>query len=139
MIRSAAREGRYSDPAAEKLLGDVLIRRQQKIAEAYLPAINPLVDFALSDDGRLRFRNAALDAGVAMAPTGGYSASWSAFDNATGPGPSLGPATTAVSGELAAQAERLEALVSRFQLKQGMLEKRRAERAPRPMEEVALV
>ena len=50
MIRSAVRAGRYSDTAAEALLVDVLIKRRQKIAAAYLPAINPLVDFALSGD-----------------------------------------------------------------------------------------
>ncbi len=47
MIRAAVRTGEYSDPAAEALLTDVLIKRRQKIAAAYLPAINPLVDFAL--------------------------------------------------------------------------------------------
>ena len=54
------------------LLTDVLIKRRQKIAAAYLPAINPLVDFALSEDGRLSFSNAAVAAGIATAPAAGY-------------------------------------------------------------------
>ena len=35
------RTGGYSDPAAEELLADVLIKRRQKIADAYLPADQP--------------------------------------------------------------------------------------------------
>ena len=45
----------------------------------------------------------------------------------------------ATAEELAAQAERLESLVGRFQLKQGMLEKRKSERGPRVVEEPVLV
>ena len=36
MIRAVVRTGKYSDPAAEALLADVLIKRRQKIAAAYL-------------------------------------------------------------------------------------------------------
>ena len=104
MVRAAVETARYSDPAAAKLLGDVLIARRQKIAETYLPAVNPLVDFSLSSDGRLRFRNAAVDAGVSTPPASGYTANWAEFDNATGEARPLGPATTSLSNDIPAPA-----------------------------------
>jgi len=94
MIRSAVRTGRYSDPAAEALLANTLIKRRAKIAEAYLPALNPLVDFALSAEGRLQFRNVAVDAGVATPPAGGYTAGWSVFDNSSGESKPIGSVTS---------------------------------------------
>jgi len=83
MIRAAVHAGQYSDPAAEKYLADVLIKRRDKVASTYLTAVNPVVSPRLDAAGRLTFENAAFASRVANgAPT--YRASWFQFDNATG-------------------------------------------------------
>jgi hypothetical protein len=83
LIRAAVHEGQFSDSAAENHLAAVIMKRRDKIAQAYLPAINPVVDPKLSSDGTLTFENAAVAAGVAEAPPK-YTTTWSWFDNATG-------------------------------------------------------
>jgi hypothetical protein len=104
MIRAMAKTGAYSNPNDEKLLADVLIERRDKIAQAYLNAVNPLVDFSMSADGRLSFRNAAVDARVATAPANGYRATWARFDNATRTATAIGDTTGAAGAPLAAPA-----------------------------------
>jgi hypothetical protein len=81
LIRAAVRTGEYSDPKAEQYLGDVLIKRRNKIASVYLTAVNPIVEPRLAANGRLTFENAAVAAGAAKAPAT-YRASWMLFDNA---------------------------------------------------------
>ncbi|MEO6237536.1 MAG: hypothetical protein ABIQ52_11105 [Vicinamibacterales bacterium] len=83
LIRAVVRTGEFSDPAAEKHLGDVLITRRQKIAETYLTSVTPIVSPRLDASNKLTFENAAVAAGVAKG-TVTYHAAWATFDNATG-------------------------------------------------------
>jgi hypothetical protein len=93
MIRGIGKTANYSNPAAERLLAETLIARRDKIARAYLAAVNPLVDFQF-EDGTLRFVNAAVQAGVAVHPAGGYAADFAVFDNMTNETRPIGTATT---------------------------------------------
>ncbi len=51
MIYAIARTGEFSDPLAAAALAKVLVQRRDKIARTYLPAVNPIVDVALSPEG----------------------------------------------------------------------------------------
>ena len=94
MIRAIVKTGQYSKPTDEKVLADVLVQRRDKIARTYMGAINPLTDFALSADGRLSFKNAAVDAGAGKPPANGYQAVWSSYDNAADTASAIGSPTT---------------------------------------------
>jgi hypothetical protein len=95
MIRAVVHTGEFTDPAAEKSIADILIKRRDKILRAYLPAINPIVSVRLQND-RLSFDNAAVAADVAKAPER-YRASWFEFDNATGESRLIGDTTSATA------------------------------------------
>ena len=101
-IRAAVKTGEFTDPAAEKLLADVLIKRRDRIARTYLAKVNPLTKFAMDGSGVLTFENPAVRAHLADAPKGGYSATWSGFDNAARTSQPVGSPTTGT-------AERLQA------------------------------
>jgi hypothetical protein len=82
MLKALPRVGQFNDPESEEMLAKFLIDRRTAIVRRYLPAVNPIVDLGLDASG-LRFRNAAVDANVAAAPTE-YVVQWLRFDNTTG-------------------------------------------------------
>ena len=100
-VRGIVEKARYSDPRATDYITETLMRRRDKVLAHWLAAVNPLVEFALSDKGELTFANAAQQAGVAP-HADSYRIQWARFDNATGQAADLGPEVS-VTG-LSAQA-----------------------------------
>jgi hypothetical protein len=88
-IRAAVKAGKYSDPAAEKFLGDALIERRDKIGRIWLTIVNPVVDPKLAAAGTLTFENIAARYKFA-APAARYLAVWHRFDNKTGEATPIG-------------------------------------------------
>ena len=82
-IRAIVSKAQYSDPRATDYLTATLIERRNRVLKTWLTGVNPLVDFALTENGELTFRNAAVDAAVAS-PAATYRVKWARFDNATG-------------------------------------------------------
>src|SRR5688572_28530067 len=80
MIRAAVTEARFGAKIPEEFLIKAIADRRLRILQTFLPKVNPIVDPALSPDGRLSFRNAAVDQAVSdRAPS--YRALWYTFDN----------------------------------------------------------
>jgi hypothetical protein len=84
MISELVSLGRFRDEIAEIAVAKFLIERRAAILRKYLVGINPIVDPVLDASGDLRFSNAAVDAGVADPPAGGYAVQWFRFDNESG-------------------------------------------------------
>jgi hypothetical protein len=83
MLRAVVRVGQFDDAPSEAALARFLIERRDAIVRRYLPAVNPVVNVRLTDNGTLTFSNAAVDAAVAKAPAE-YVVRWTRFDNTTG-------------------------------------------------------
>jgi hypothetical protein len=94
MLKAVPRVGRFNDAESEEMITKFLIDRRDAIVRRYLPAVNPVVDVQLTREGALTFRNAAVDAAVAPAPTE-VLVNWLQFDNLTGATTQLG--TTSAS------------------------------------------
>ena len=72
----------FTDPNATRYLTDVVVARRDKVGLAWIPIVNPLVDFVLDASGTLTFGNAAVETGRAT-PAREYRVQWSLFDNVT--------------------------------------------------------
>ena len=104
-ISAAVKTGQFVDPAAEKQLTDVLLKRRDILGRHYTAKVNPLTKFALDGSGVLTFENPAVRAKLAEAPKGGYTASFARFDNTARTSQPVGPAVTSMDERLQAPSD----------------------------------
>lgn len=83
IVRAIVEKARFTDPRATDYLTRTLMRRREKVLQAWLTKVNPLVEFAIGDANELSFQNAAEVEGIATAAEQ-YRVQWARFDNATG-------------------------------------------------------
>jgi hypothetical protein len=100
-IRAVVEKARYSDPAATEYMTKTITARRDKVVTAWINQLCPVVDPALSTDGTLTFRNAAVDAKAATEPQR-YELQWFRFDNATDQRTPIGEPTSVPSGSAVA-------------------------------------
>jgi len=85
-IRAVVSTAKISDPEAEELLAEILIKRRDKTVAWFLTRTNPLDGFQLQQDAsglRLLFENAAEQSGVAP-PGSTFRSRWFRIDNRSG-------------------------------------------------------
>ena len=100
-IRAIVDQVKFDDPRAAAHITSVLIERRDAIARVWLNGVNPVVDPRLAADGTLTFANAAVAAGAAK-PEGGYTVSWSRFDNGSGKPEAVGAEMQVTEGRATA-------------------------------------
>ena len=77
-IRALVGEAQFSDPEATRLLTDYLIKRRDKIGEAYFAKLLPLDNFRI-ENGRITFEDLQVKYGFVDQRE--YKTQWSRFDN----------------------------------------------------------
>lgn len=87
MVRAMVEEGHLEEPGAEEYLIKTIMQRRDKIIRAYLPLINPLYNFSVSQSTNskthlLCFQNAGEEYGLARGSK--YKAQWYRFNNEDG-------------------------------------------------------
>jgi hypothetical protein len=104
-IGAAVKAGQFVDPAAEKQLTDILVKRRDILAHHYTAKVNPLTKFALDGSGALTFENPAVRAKLSDAPKGGYTAAFARFDNTARTSQPVGAAVTSMDERLQAPSD----------------------------------
>ena len=80
-VRAIVKIAQFSDPSAERFVGDALITRRDKIGRVFLTRVLPLDRFAV-ENGQIVFHDLGQEHGIGA--EGGLHVTWSRFDNKTG-------------------------------------------------------
>jgi hypothetical protein len=80
-IRAIVKVAQFSDPDAERYMGDTLIARRDKIGKVIFAKVLPLDRFSI-ENGQLSYHDLAQEHGLEVKDA--LHAAWSSFSNATG-------------------------------------------------------